>query len=399
MTPVSIPYGRQSINDDDIAAVTAVLQSDFLTQGPVTPRFEAAVVAYLDSRMPLHAVAVNSATSALHIACMALDVGPGDSVWTCANSFAASSNCALYCGAQVDFIDIDPQTLNMDVQALASRLDNADRAGTLPKVVIPVDFAGRSAPLKDIRALADRYGFAIIEDASHAIGGSYAGAKVAAHGLADITVFSFHPVKIITTAEGGMALTHRPDLAQRLNMLRTHGITREPHLLHDKTQGPWFYEQHLLGYNYRMTEVHAALGLSQLERIDGFVDARHAVNARYAQLLAPFAAQGLLTLPVPDDAGTRSALHLYPVQLGPQAICTRAQVFASLRSAGIGVNVHYLPIYWHPYYQQLGFKRGLCPNAEAYYEAALSLPMHAALDEAQLQHVTDALDKALSGAP
>ena len=399
MTQVSIPYGRQSINDDDIAAVTAVLQSDFLTQGPVTPRFEAAVVDYLGSTAPLHAIAVNSATSALHIACMALGVGPGDRVWTCANSFAASSNCALYCGAGEDFIDIDPLTLNMDVRLLASRLDSAERSGTLPKVVIPVDFAGRSALLKDIRALADRYGFAIIEDASHAVGGSYAGAKVGAHGLADITVFSFHPVKIITTAEGGMALTHRADVAERLNMLRTHGITRDTRLMHDRQQGPWFYEQHLLGYNYRMTEVHAALGLSQLARIDGFVQARHVINDRYARLLAPFAEQGLLTLPAPDAPDTRSALHLYPVQLGPKARPARAQVFASLRGAGIGVNVHYLPIYWHPYYQQLGFRRGLCPAAEAYYEAALSLPMHAALDTAQQQHVVDALDRALNGTP
>ena len=399
MTAVSIPYGRQSINDDDIAAVTAVLQSDFLTQGPVTPRFETALAAYLESATPLHAIAVNSATSALHIACMALGVGPGDHVWTCANSFAASSNCALYCGAQVDFIDIDPLTLNLDVQLLALRLHSAEQSGTLPKAVIPVDFAGRSAPLKEIRVLADRYGFAIIEDASHAVGGSYAGAKVGAHGLADITIFSFHPVKIITTAEGGMALTHRADLAERLNLLRTHGITRDPHLMHDTQQGPWFYEQHLLGYNYRMTEVHAALGLSQLSRIDEFVQARHIVNDRYARLLAPFAEQGLLVLPQPDAADTRSALHLYPVQLGPNARPTRAQVFASLRATGIGVNVHYLPIYWHPYYQDLGFRRGLCPAAEAYYEAALSLPMHAALEPAQQQHVVDALDQALNRAP
>ncbi len=395
MTAVSVPYGRQSINSEDIAAVTAVLQSDFLTQGPVTPRFEDAVTAYLGGSTPVRAAAVNSATSALHIACLALGVGPGDHVWTCANSFAASSNCALYCGAHVDFIDIDPLTLNMDPRALALRLESAERAGQLPKVVIPVDFAGRPAPLAKIRALADRYGFAILEDASHAIGGTHSGHRVGAHGLADITVFSFHPVKIITTAEGGMALTQRPELADRLRMLRTHGITRERDQLCDANQGNWFYEQQILGYNYRMTEVHAALGLSQLARIDAFVQARHAVSAQYAHLLAPLAEQGLLVLPGPDEAGDHSALHLYPVQLGPEATVTRRQAFDSLRAAGIGVNVHYIPIYWHPYYRELGFRKGLCPHAEAYYEAALSLPMHAALDSGQLQRVAQALQAAL----
>lgn len=263
--------------------------------------------------------------------------------------------------------------------------------------MIPVDFAGRSAALTDIRALADRYGFAIIEDASHAIGGSYAGAKVAAHGLADITVFSFHPYQIITTAEGGMALTHHADLAQRLNMLHTHGITREPSLLHDQSQGPWFYEPHLLGYNYRMTEVHAALGLSQLGRINRFVDARHTVNARYAQLLAPIAAQGLLKLPVPDAAGTRSALHLYPVQLGPRPAARGHRCSPACAARASASTCTTCRFTGTPTTSSWGSERGLCPAAEAYYEAALSLPMHAALDEAQLQHVVDALHQALSG--
>lgn len=394
-----IPYGRQSIDQSDIDAVTEVLRSDYLTQGPKVPAFEAAVAAYLlagqGTAKEIHTIAVNSATSALHIACMALGVGPGDCVWTSANSFAASANCALYCGAQVDFVDIDPITLNMCTATLREKLVRAESAGMLPKVVIPVDFAGRSADLAAIRQLADRYGFAIIEDASHAVGGSYQGKKVGAHGLADITVFSFHPVKIITTAEGGMALTHRPELAQKLRMLRTHGITREPQLLQDSTQGEWYYEQQALGYNYRMTDLHAALGLSQMGRIDDFVAVRHAVQARYSDLLADLSARGLLQLPQADAPGDHSALHLYPVHLGSACNRSRKDVFAALRAANIGVNVHYLPIYWHPYYRQLGFQRGMCPHAEAYYLAALSLPMHAALTEAQLGHVAHSLQSAV----
>ncbi len=395
MTQVSIPYGRQSINDDDIAAVTAVLQSDFLTQGPATPRFEEAVVDYLQSATPLHAVAVNSATSALHIACMALDVGPGDRVWTCANSFAASSNCALYCGAQVDFIDIDPATLNISVAALSQKLAQARSAGTLPKVVIPVDFAGRSAPLRDIRALADQYGFSIVEDASHAIGTVYEGHKTGAHGLADITVFSFHPVKIITTAEGGMALTHNPQLARRLARLRTHGITRTPAELEQPHTGGWFYEQQELGYNYRLTEIQAALGARQLARIDSFIAARHQVRSFYQQALGGLADSGRLVLAPRDEPGSPSALHLYTVQVNPGAGRTRRDVYDALRADGLGVNVHYIPIYWHPYYQRLGFRRGLCPAAEAYYERAISIPMHPALTPAELDHVVAALHRAL----
>ena len=392
-----IPYGRQSINQEDIDAVCAVLKSEYLTQGPAVNQFEEAVARYLGSTpaKPLHAIATNSATSALHIACLALGTNVGDHVWTCANSFAASANCALYCGAIVDFIDIDPLTLNMDVQALRRKLERADKAGKLPKIVIPVDFAGRGADLKAISALAKQYGFSIIEDASHAIGGTYEGSKIGAHNLADITVFSFHPVKIITTAEGGMAVTHRADLAARLEILRTHGITRDPGLLLDKEQGAWYYEQTSLGYNYRMTDIHAALGISQLHRIDTFIDCRHNIRFEYEDLLAPLVAKKMIVLPPSDDTSSRSALHLYPIQITKNCTRSRRFIFDAMRAAGIGVNVHYLPIYWHPHYRQLGFEHGLCPYAEEYYQSALSLPMHAELTTVQQRIVVNSLGHAI----
>ena len=388
-----IPYGRQFINEDDVQAVIRTLNSDFLTQGPVVPAFEEALASYCGAR---HAVAVNSATSALHIACMALDVGPGDLVWTCAISFAASANCARYCGADVDYVDIDPDTLNICPAALAEKLRAAKAKGRLPKVVIPIDFCGRSAPMLAIKKLADEFNFKINEDASHAIGGTYKNQKIGGHGLADITVFSFHPVKIITTAEGGMALTNDAKLAQRLADLRTHGITRDSARFETQTAGAWYYEQHELGYNYRMTELHAALGLSQLKRIDGFVEARRKVRAYYETALKPFAASGQLKLPLTDDVGCQSALHLYPIEVLPASGKTRREVFDSLRQQGIGVNVHYLPIYRHPYYRQLGFEMGYCANAEAYYSRAISLPMYASLNTENLSLIVNALKKILT---
>jgi len=390
-----IPYGRQSIDDDDINNVIDVLKSDFLTQGPAVPAFEKAVVDFCGAS---HAVAVNSATSALHIACMALDVGPGDLVWTCAISFAASANCARYCGAEVDFVDIDPDTLNICPVALINKLRKAKSAGRLPKVVIPIDFCGRSAPMSAIKDLAVEYGFKTIEDASHAIGGSYQGKKIGGHGLADITVFSFHPVKIITSAEGGMAVTADAELGQRLADLRTHGITRDTTRFKNRDEGAWYYEQHELGYNYRMTDLHAALGLSQLKRIDSFIKAREAVRAFYETALRIFENTGQIKLPPTDDAGCQSALHLYPIEVLPDSGITRREVFDSLRQQGIGVNVHYLPIYRHPYYQQLGFEAGHCKNAEIYYSRAISMPMYADLDMKKLNKVVNALGRALSPA-
>jgi len=388
-----IPYGRQQISAEDIQAVIGVLNSDFLTQGPAVPAFEKALASYCGAT---HAVAVNSATSALHIACLALDVGPGDLVWTCAISFAASANCARYCGADVDFVDIDPETLNICPLALAQKLEKARAIGRMPKVVIPIDLCGRSAPMREIKKLANDYGFKIIEDASHGIGGSYGQQKIGGHGLADITVFSFHPVKIITSAEGGMAVTFDSALAQRMSDLRTHGITRDSSRYEVNDQGAWYYEQHELGFNYRMTDLQAALGLSQLKRIDFFMAERREVRDFYQAALSGLVTSGKIKLPPLDDPDCQSALHLYPIQIQENANRTRRQVFDSLRQQGIGVNVHYLPIYRHPYYLKLGFQKGYCPKAENYYENAISMPMYAGLERDNLATVVSALSVALN---
>jgi UDP-4-amino-4,6-dideoxy-N-acetyl-beta-L-altrosamine transaminase len=384
-----IPYGRQQISEDDVAAVSAVLRSDFLTQGPATPAFERAVADHVGAT---YAVSVNSATSALHIACMALDVGPGDWVWTSTNSFLASANCAIYCGAQVDFVDIDAQDLNMSVPALHVKLLAAKAAGRLPKVVIPVDFGGRSADLMAMRELADRFGFAIVEDASHAVGATYRGHKVGGHGWADITVFSFHPVKIITTAEGGMALTQSDHLARRMELARSHGMTRDPAEMTHEPDGPWYYQQIGLGYNYRLTELQATLGISQLSRIDSFIARRQVISDHYDQALQDLG----LRLPPPTTHG-RSALHLYPIQLSPEAARGRRQVFEGLRQRGVGVNVHYIPIHTQPYYRKMGFRAGDFPAAELYYAHAISLPIHAGMTDADMAHVVASVRAEVTG--
>ena len=384
-----IPYGRQDISDADIEAVVEVLRSDFLTQGPAVPRFEAAVSAHCGAK---HAVAVNSATSALHVACLALGLGPGDWLWTSPNTFVASANCGLYCGARVDFVDIDPRTYNLSADALAAKLALAKRADRLPKVVVPVHFAGQACDMRAIRALADRYGFRIIEDASHAIGGQYLGEPVGNCRWSDITVFSFHPVKIVTTGEGGMAVTNDPDLAATMARLRTHGITREPALMHGESEGPWYYQQIELGFNYRMTDVQAALGGSQMARLEPFVTRRRELAGHYDAALADVSV--VHPWQHPDTA---SAWHLYVVQVDPQRTeVTRKALFAQLREAGIGVNVHYIPVHTQPYYRQLGFAAGCCPVAERYYTNAVSLPLYPAMTSAQQAAVVDALKEALA---
>jgi UDP-4-amino-4,6-dideoxy-N-acetyl-beta-L-altrosamine transaminase len=384
-----IPYSCQQVTDEDIAAVTAVLRSEYLTQGPEIPAFEQA---FAQRHGVAHAVAVTNATAGLHIACMALDVGPGSLVWTTPNTFLASANCARYCGADVDFVDIDAATRNISVAALAAKLEQARRAGRLPSVLVPVDFSGLPCDLREIRALADRYGFRILQDASHAAGATYLGAPVgSAH--ADLSVFSFHAVKIVTTAEGGMVTTQDAALARRLQLLRSHGMTREASELQSAPEGAWTYEQHVLGYNYRLTDLQAALGRSQLQRMDSLHAARCALADRYDELLA-----GLpLKLPVrlPDRV---SSWHLYAVEVLPQAKRTRAEVFRALRAAQIGVNVHYIPVHLQPYYAKLGFKAGDFPAAEAYYRGALSLPLFPALGAEQQQYVADQLRAALGEA-
>lgn len=384
---VMIPYGRQNVDDADVQAVVEVLRSDFLTQGPVVSRFEAAMAAYCGTA---HAVAANSATSSLHVACLALGVGPGDWVWTCAITFLASANCARYCGADVDFIDIDPHTCNMSVEDLARRLEQAEREGRLPKVVIPVHLAGQSCDMAAIHVLGQRYGFRIIEDASHAVGGRYRGEPVGNCRYSDIVVFSFHPVKIITTAEGGMALTNDAVLARRMQLFASHGMTRDPAEMTHESDGPWYYQQTELGYNYRLTELQAALGLSQMRRLDEFVTNRHAIARRYDALLAP-----LPVTPVVQHPDCYSGLHLYLIRLQLERMQRgHREVFELLRAAGIGVNLHYIPVYLQPYYQRLGFRAGYCPKAEDYYRRAISIPMYAHLDAANQNMVVAALRQA-----
>lgn len=372
-----IPYGRQSISEEDINAVVEVLRSDFLTQGLIVPEFEKAIAGYCGAS---HAVAVNSATSALHIACLALGVGPRDVVWTTPITFVASANCARYCGADVDFVDIDPRTYNMSVERLAEKLAKAEADGRLPKVVIPVHLAGQPCQMKDIHALSTKYGFRIIEDASHAIGGSYQGGKIGSCQFSDITVFSFHPVKIITTGEGGMAVTNDEEIVKAMARLRSHGITRYASEMTHAPDGPWYYQQIDLGFNYRMTELQAALGLSQMRRLDDFVTRRHAIAARYNKLLAN-SHQVVTPWQHPD---TYSGLHLYVVRVPAE---NHRTLFESLRAGGVGVNLHYIPIYRQPYYERLGFNRDAYPEAERYYAEAISLPMYPGLTEEQQDEV------------
>jgi UDP-4-amino-4,6-dideoxy-N-acetyl-beta-L-altrosamine transaminase len=384
-----IPYGLQDVSESDIQAVVDVLRSDFLTQGPAVPAFEKSIADYSGAQ---HAVAVNSATSALHIACLALGVGNGDIVWTTPITFVASANCALYCGALVDFVDINPLTYNMSVERLAEKLAVAENTGKLPKVLIPVHLSGQPCDMESIYALSQKYGFKIIEDASHAIGGKYKGEPIGNCRYSDITIFSFHPVKIITTAEGGIALTNDLKLAKHMQLLRSHGITRDVEEMTHASDGPWYYQQIELGYNYRMTDMQAALGLSQMIRLDEFVTKRHAIAKRYDQLLAD------LPVKTPwQHADCYSGLHLYVIRLKLDKIKqTHRQVFEALRKAGIGVNLHYIPVYRQPYYERLGFKAGHYPEAEQYYSEAISLPMYPALNEAKQAQVIEAIRLATS---
>jgi UDP-4-amino-4,6-dideoxy-N-acetyl-beta-L-altrosamine transaminase len=384
----AIPYSRQEISEDDIAAVNRVLRSDWLTQGPVLPAFEAA---FAEHHGVAHAVAVSNATAALHLACLALGIGSKSRVWTSPNSFVASANCALYCGATVDFVDIDPLTRNLSVAALADKLASAAASNTLPQLLIPVDFAGLPCDLRGMRALADRYGFRILEDASHATGASFLGRPVGS-AWADATVFSFHAVKVITTAEGGMVTTQDAALAARLRGLRSHGITRESAAFEHTPDGPWYYEQQALGFNARMTELQAALGLSQLQRLGAMQTRRAALAERYDRLLAALP----LVLPARSSEAV-SAWHLYAVEIDEtRTPVTRRQVFDALREANIGVNVHYLPIHTQPHYRRLGFKPGDFPCAEHYYARALSLPLFPAMTEAQQDRVVACLRSVLS---
>ena len=383
-----IPYGKHEINQNDIEAVLEVLQSDFLTQGPKIPAFEKALTDFTGAK---HALAVNSATSALHIACLALGLEKGDWLWTTPVTFVASANCGLYCGAKVDFVDIDPKTYNLSVEALATKLEYAKNKGRLPKVLVVVHLCGQPCDMEAIHGLCQYYGARIIEDASHAIGGRYKGKPIGCNYYSDITIFSFHPVKIVTTAEGGAALTNSDDLAGKMSLYRSHGITRDTSLMMSESHGEWYYQQIDLGYNYRMTELQAALGVSQMGRLDDFVAARHRLARRYDEQLV-----SLPVLTPYQHPDSYSGLHLYVIRLKLSEISlTHAEVFSLLRERGVGVNLHYIPIHMQPYYQAMGFNKGDFPQSEAYYAEAISLPMYHTLTDGQQDMVISTLQEVL----
>jgi len=377
---MNIPYGRQDVNQDDIDAVTQILKSDYLTQGPVVPRFEASVAAHSGAE---YAVAVNSATSALHIACLALNVKPGDYVWTSPITFVASANCALYCGANIDFVDIDPISYNMSVTALTKKLEIAKKNNTLPKVIIPVHLAGQSCEMLEISKLSNKYGFKVIEDASHAIGAKYLDKPVGSCLFSDITIFSFHPVKIVTSVEGGVAVTNDPELANIMKRLRSHGITRDPNEMIGPTDGSWYYQQLNLGFNYRMSDVHAALGLNQMKRLEVFVSKRNALASYYDSLLK----NSSITIPL-QISECYSSFHLYIIRIPVKSQnFDRLQVFERLRSNGIGVNVHYIPVYRQPYFKKFNFNIKDFPESERYYSEAISLPMFPSITKHQQEAI------------
>ncbi|MGL1930810.1 MAG: UDP-4-amino-4,6-dideoxy-N-acetyl-beta-L-altrosamine transaminase [Desulfotalea sp.] len=383
-----IPYGRQDISEADIEAVVKVLRSDFLTQGPVVPAFEHAVSTYCESK---YAVATNSATSALHLACLALGVGVGDTVWTTPITFVASANCALYCGATVDFVDIDSRTYNLSVESLAAKLEKAEQEGNLPKVVIAVHLAGQSCDMEGIYELSQRYGFKVIEDASHAIGGKYKGQPIGNCKYSDITIFSFHPVKIITTGEGGMAVTNDHDLCTKISRLRSHGITRSPQEMTSPSDGPWYYEQLDLGFNYRMTDINAALGLSQMKRLDSFVNKRRLIAKKYDELFK----EPWVTTPW-QDPDSCSAWHLYIIRINlHESKFSHKEIFEKFRSQGILVNLHYIPIYKQPYFKFLQIDSNDFPVSESYYAGAISLPIYPTLLESQQNEVFECMNSPL----
>jgi len=382
-----IPYARQNISQADIDAVVEVLRSDWLTQGPMVPRFEAAVAQYCGAE---YSVAVNSATSALHIACLALDLGPGDWLWTSPNTFVASANCALYCGAKVDFVDIDPHTYNMSVERLKEKLEQAEKQGVLPKIVIPVHFAGQPCDMPAIYELSQKYGFKIIEDASHAIGASYGNIKVGSCTHSNICVFSFHPVKIITSGEGGMALTNDVTLSNRLRSLRSHGITSDKEIMHSRPENEiWNYQQIELGFNYRMTDLQAALGLSQSTRLDEFVQRRHEIAARYDEALR----ETQLIIPWQAEEN-HSSYHLYPIRVREIGAEKKQQkLFETMLKNGVVPNLHYIPVHRQPYYEKLNFNSGDFPEAEKFHREVVSLPIYPALSEIDQAYVIKVLEK------
>ena len=383
-----IPYASQSISEQDIDAVVQVLRSDLITQGPLVAQFEQAIADYCSAQ---YVTAVSNGTIALHLACLALGVSTEDRVWTSPNTFVASANCALYCGATIDFVDIDADSYNISIDALKIKLQIAEKSGQLPKVLIVVHFSGQSCEMKAIKKLSDQYGFTIIEDAAHALGGEYLDHKVGSCYYSDITIFSLHPAKMITTGEGGVVLTNKPDIAEKIKLLHSHGITKDPQLMSKESEGLWYYQQLELGYNARLTDFQAALGLSQLQRLDSFVNQRRNLAKHYNSKLISLP----LTTPW-QHPDSRSSWHLYVISLKLDQITkSRKQVFEQLRQAGIGVHVHYIPVHTQPYFQQLGFKKGDFPESEKYYQQAITLPLYVDLTEVQVDYITQKLSEIL----
>ncbi|MCP3850911.1 MAG: UDP-4-amino-4,6-dideoxy-N-acetyl-beta-L-altrosamine transaminase [Gammaproteobacteria bacterium] len=383
-----IPYAKQSISDEDINAVVKVLKSDFITQGPVVSQFEASVAEYCSTS---HAVAVSNGTAALHLACLALGLGPDDVLWTSPNTFVASANCALYCGAKVDFVDIDPKTYNISIEALKKKLEQAQQNNNLPKILIPVHFSGQSCEMQAIKSLSLQYGFSIIEDAAHALGGEYQEKKIGSCCFSDMTIFSFHPAKMITCAEGGMVLTNNVLLAKKIEQLRVHGVTRNSEMMSEASHGSWYYQQLELGFNYRMSDMQAALGLSQLKRLDEFVNKRRTLVEKYNQKLQSLP----VTIPY-QHSDTNSSWHLYVIRIDLNKINkSRKMIFDQLREADIGAHIHYIPVHTQPYYQKRGFGWGDFPESEAYYKEALTLPLFVDLSEKQINYIVQKLTNIL----
>ncbi len=385
-----IPYGRQTIQASDIEAVMQVLKSDWITQGPAIEHFEQKLAKRFESP---HALAVCNATAALHLAYLAAGLGPGKKLWTSPNTFLATANAARFCGADVDFVDIDPKSWNLSVEQLVLRLSQAEKTGQLPDVLAPVHFGGNPCEMEAIAGLARKYNFQVVEDASHAVGARYQNHPIGSSHYSDFTVFSFHPVKIITTGEGGAILTHNTAAYERMARLRSHGMTRNPKLMQQEGEGGWYYEQLELGFNYRITDIQAALGESQLERLDSFIQQRQVLAKRYSELLADLSADLALQLPS-VSAEAVSAWHLYVIRI-PSRKGMRKQVYDHLQKAGIEVNVHYIPVHLQPYYRQLGFKPGDFPEAEAYYREAITLPLFPTLTLKQQDFIVSTLKEAL----
>jgi UDP-4-amino-4,6-dideoxy-N-acetyl-beta-L-altrosamine transaminase len=374
-----LPYGSHLITEQDIAAVTSALLSPQITQGPLVPQFESEVASLIECQ---YAVAFNSATSALHVACLALDLCPGDWLWTSPTTFVASANCALYCGANIDFVDIDIRSGLMDTALLEHKLKIAKSQNKLPKIIIPVHLSGTSCDMQKISSLSSEYGFSVIEDASHAIGASYRSQPVGSCLYSDICIFSFHPVKIITTAEGGLASTNSSILHRRMQELRSHGITKDTSKFINKNSPPWAYEQQYLGMNYRLSELHAALGISQLSRLSNIVDRRNELLVRYKQSLSDLP---LTFLEIPTDC--RSSVHLCIVRFDDELPATQLNFYNYFHQNNIGVQVHYTPVHLQPYYQSLGFKSGDFPNSERYAQSSMSLPLYPSISDSDFLRV------------